>query len=59
MTAYLIADVDDLLRFTARAGIDLQEFAVALRGSAALVGGPLRYRLLARDCRGGLAVAVG
>ena len=39
MTAYLIADVDDLLRFTARAGIDLQEFAVALRGSAALVGG--------------------
>ena len=39
MTAYLIADVDDLLRFTVQAGIDLQEFAVALRGSAALVGG--------------------
>ena len=39
MTAYLIVDVDDLLRFTSQEGIDLQEFAVALRGSSALVAG--------------------
>ena len=39
MAAYLIVDVDDLLRFTAQKGIDLQELAVALRGSAGFVAG--------------------
>ncbi len=39
MAAYLIVDVDDLLKFTAENGIDLQELAVALRGNAALVAG--------------------
>ena len=39
MAAYLIADVDDLLRFTAQNGIDLHELAVALRGSAGFVAG--------------------
>ena len=32
MAAYLIVDVDDLLRFTTNKGIDLHELAVALRG---------------------------
>ncbi len=36
MTPYLIVDVDDLLRFTSQKGIDLQEFAVSLKGSSAL-----------------------
>ncbi|MYE26798.1 MAG: NYN domain-containing protein [Chloroflexi bacterium] len=39
MAAYLIVDVDDLLRFTANEGIDLHELAVALRGSAGFVAG--------------------
>lgn len=39
MAAYLIVDVDDLLKFTAEHGVDLQELAVALRGNAALVAG--------------------
>ena len=39
MAAYLIADVDDLLRFTAQNGIDLHELAVALRGGAGFVAG--------------------
>jgi hypothetical protein len=39
MAAYLIVDVDDLLRFTANKSIDLQELAVALRGSAGFVAG--------------------
>ncbi len=39
MAAYLIVDVDDLLRFTAQKGIDLHELAVALRGSAGFVAG--------------------
>ena len=39
MSAYLIVDADDLLKYTLRAGIDLQELAVALRGNAALVAG--------------------
>ena len=39
MSAYLIVDADDLLQYTLRAGIDLQELAVALRGNAALVAG--------------------
>lgn len=39
MAAYLIVDVDDLLRFTAIKGIDLHELAVALRGSAGFVAG--------------------
>ena len=46
MTAYLIVDVDDLLRFTSQKGIDLQEFAVALRGSSALVAGLFDTNLL-------------
>ncbi len=39
MAAYLIVDVDDLLRFTTQKGIDLHELAVALRGSAGFVAG--------------------
>lgn len=39
MAAYLIVDVDDLLRFTSNKSIDLQELAVALRGSAGFVAG--------------------
>ena len=39
MAAYLIVDVDDLLRFTSQNGIDLHELAVALRGNAALAAG--------------------
>lgn len=39
MSAYLIVDVDDLLRFTSQNGIDLHELAVALRGNAALAAG--------------------
>jgi len=39
MAAYLIVDVDDLLKFTAEHGVDLQELAVALRGNAALAAG--------------------
>ena len=39
MAAYLIVDVDDLLRFTAVTGIDVHELAVALRGSAGFVAG--------------------
>lgn len=39
MAAFLIVDVDDLLRFTANKGIDLHELAVALRGSAGFVAG--------------------
>jgi hypothetical protein len=41
MAAYLIVDVDDLLQQFLRRGIsvDLQEMAVGLRGSAALVAG--------------------
>ena len=39
MPAYLIVDVDDLLRFTSQKGIDLHELAVALRGSAGFVAG--------------------
>ena len=39
MAAYLIADVDDLLRFTSQNGIDLHELAVALRGGAGFVAG--------------------
>lgn len=39
MAAYLIADVDDLLRFSTTRGIDLHELAVALRGSAGFVAG--------------------
>ncbi len=46
MTAYLIVDVDDLLRFTSQKGIDLQEFSVALRGSSALVAGLFDTSLL-------------
>ncbi len=39
MTAYLIVDADDILKFASQEGIDLQELAVALRGNAALVAG--------------------
>ncbi len=39
MAAYLIVDADDILLFASQEGIDLQELAVALRGSAALVAG--------------------
>lgn len=39
MTAYLIVDVDDILQYASKVGIDLQEMAVALRGSATLVAG--------------------
>jgi hypothetical protein len=39
MAAYLIVDVDDLLRFSTNKGIDLHELAVALRGSAGFVAG--------------------
>lgn len=39
MAAYLIVDVDDLFKFAAEHGVDLQELAVALRGNAALVAG--------------------
>ena len=39
MAAYLIVDVDDLLRFASQNGIDLHELAVALRGNAALAAG--------------------
>ncbi len=39
MAAYLIVDVDDLLRFTSQNGIDLHELAIALRGNAALAAG--------------------
>ena len=39
MAAYLIVDVDDLLRFTSQTGIDLHELAIALRGNAALAAG--------------------
>ena len=39
MAAYLIVDVDDLLRFAKQKGIDLHELAVALRGSAGFVAG--------------------
>ena len=39
MAAYLIADVDDLLRFSSQNGIDLHELAVALRGGAGFVAG--------------------
>ncbi|MCY3865216.1 MAG: NYN domain-containing protein [Chloroflexi bacterium] len=39
MAAYLIADVDDLRKFTAQNGIDLHELAVALRGGAGFVAG--------------------
>lgn len=48
MAAYLIVDVDDLLRwFTARnVNIDLQELAVALRGGAAFAAGLFNSSLL-------------
>ncbi len=39
MAAYLVVDVDDLLRFASLNGIDLHELAVALRGNAALAAG--------------------
>ena len=39
MAAYLIVDVDDLLRFTSQKGIDLQELAVAMRGQAPFTAG--------------------
>lgn len=39
MAAYLIVDVDDLLRFASLNGIDLHELTVALRGNAALAAG--------------------
>ena len=39
MAAYLIVDVDDLLRFASQNAIDLHELAVALRGNAALAAG--------------------
>ncbi len=41
MAAYLIVDVDDLLRQFKQRGlsVDLQEMAVGLRGSAALAAG--------------------
>ncbi len=39
MAAYLLVDVDDLLRFTSQNGIDLHELAVALRGNASLAAG--------------------
>ena len=39
MAAYLIVDVDDLLRFASQNGVDLHELAVALRGNAALAAG--------------------
>ena len=39
MSAFLIVDADDLMQYTLRQGIDLQELAVALRGNAALVAG--------------------
>ncbi len=47
MAAYLIVDVDDLLRWFAsqNASIDLQELAVALRGGAAFAAGLSSSRL--------------
>lgn len=46
MNAYLLVDVDDLLKYAANSKVDLQELAVAIRANAIMVAGLIESNLL-------------